>query len=222
MPARARVLEMGCAHGAIILIIAKRRAFFWRGGGTGLKNLPPIRGMDINPDLIELARSNAGLNGLSGSTDFFVADLREHRSFSPSEAYDAVIMNPPYDEPGRSRPSASEAESIAMHGDCCTLEDVVSAAKYLLRNGGRLFLVIRAKRAGELSALLHWRNVKLKRIRAVYPKPDRAASVVLVEAARASGDGVIVEPPLFIYGEDGEYTKQLLAAYRLEEPRCRS
>jgi tRNA1(Val) A37 N6-methylase TrmN6 len=46
---------------------------------------------------------------------------------------------------------------------------------------------------------------------------------VLVEAKRASGDGIVVEPPLFIYGDDGNYTEELLAAYRLEEDgQCRS
>jgi tRNA1(Val) A37 N6-methylase TrmN6 len=59
-------------------------------------------------------------------------------------------------------------------------------------------------------------------MRAVHPKPGRAASVVLVEASRASGDGLVVEPPLFIYGADGNYTEELLDAYRLEEPgQCR-
>jgi len=66
---------------------------------------------------------------------------------------------------------------------------------------------------GELFHILSEQNVKPKRLRAVHPKPDRQASVVLVEAVRASGDGIIVEPPLFICGRDGKYTEELLAAY---------
>jgi tRNA1(Val) A37 N6-methylase TrmN6 len=130
-------------------------------------------------------------------------------------------MNPPYDEPGSSRPSPDAAMATAMHGEQCALEDVVACAKYLLRNGGKFFLVMRAGRLGELFCLLYRHNVKPKRMRAVHPKPDRGASVVLVEARRASGDGLAVEPPLFIYGADGNYTEELLNAYRLEEPsRC--
>ena len=44
---------------------------------------------------------------------------------------------------------------------------------------------------------------------------------MLVEATRASGEGMRIEPPLFIYGEDGKYTEDLLAAYRLEDEPCR-
>ncbi|MDR1580346.1 MAG: methyltransferase [Synergistaceae bacterium] len=202
---RAKVMELGCAHGAVSLIMARRapRAFF--------------EGIDINPSLVELALRNARLNGMEERVSFSAADLREHRRDFEAETYDTVVMNPPYDEPGSSRPSPDAGMATAMHGEQCTLEDAVICAKYLLRNGGKFFLVMRAKRLGELFCLLHRHNVKPKRMRAVHPKPGRAASVVLVEAKRASGDGVSVEPPLFIYGADGNYTEELLAAYKLED-----
>ena len=208
---RARVMEMGCAHGAISLILAKRMLASARPG-----EFHPIEGIDINPALVIMAKENALLNGLSDRVSFMAADLREYKSLYLAGTYDAVIMNPPYDEPGKSRRSANESVSAAMHGDLCTLRDVAAAAKYLLRNGGSLFLVIRAKRLAELSFILHEHNVRVKKIRAVHPKPDRDASVVLVKAVRASGDGVTVEPPMFIYGEDGEYTETLLGAYRID------
>jgi tRNA1(Val) A37 N6-methylase TrmN6 len=209
---RRRVAEMGCAHGAISLILARRT--------------PSARfdAFDINSELIEMARENAAINGLSGRVSFFVSDLRRHRENFTPESYDAVVMNPPYDEPGTSRPSPCAAMASALHGGACTLSDVVACAKFLLRNGGKFFVVMRANRLGELFSLLYEHNVKPKRFRPVYPKPDRPASVVLVEAVRASGDGLVTEPPLFIYGPDGEYTDELLAAYRLDDggARCRS
>ncbi|MDR1133852.1 MAG: methyltransferase [Synergistaceae bacterium] len=208
--ARARVMDLGCAHGAVGLIMARRtpEAVF--------------EGIDINPSLVELALRNARLNGLEERVSFSVSDLRAHRRNFTAESYDAVVTNPPYDEPGTSRPSPDAAMATAMHGGQCALADVIACAKYLLRNRGKLFLVMRAKRLGELFCLLNRHNVKPKRMRAVHPKPGRVASVVLVEASRASGDGLVVEPPLFIYGADGNYTEELLDAYRLEEPgRCR-
>ncbi|MDR1651081.1 MAG: tRNA1(Val) (adenine(37)-N6)-methyltransferase [Synergistaceae bacterium] len=200
-----RVLEMGCAHGAISLILAKRCP------GANFD------AFDIDPELVSMARKNAELNGLSGRISFFVSDLREHRSNFAPQSYDVVVMNPPYDEAGTSRPSPDEVMARAMHGASCTLSEVVLCARYLLRNGGRFFLVVRANRLGELCSLLYSGNVKPKRVRAVHPKPGRRASVVIVEAVRASGDGLAVEPPLFIYGEDGEYTPSLLQAYSLAD-----
>ncbi|MDR1471470.1 MAG: methyltransferase [Synergistaceae bacterium] len=199
---RSRVVEMGCAHGAVSIILSRRTPS------------ARIDAFDINRELIDMARENARLNS-AGGVSFFVSDLRGHRENFRPESYDAVVMNPPYDEPGRCRPSSDAAMASAMHGGACTLSEVVRCAKYLLRNRGKFFLVMRAKRIAELFSLLHEHNVRPKRFRMVHPKPGRDASVALVEAARASGDGVMAEPPLFVYGPDGEYTEQLLAAYRI-------
>ena len=65
-----RILEIGCAHGAISLILAKRGTL-----------LPPrgfdVTGVDIRPDLVELARANAESNGLKA--EFVAADVREYK-----------------------------------------------------------------------------------------------------------------------------------------------
>jgi tRNA1(Val) A37 N6-methylase TrmN6 len=217
--ANSRAIELGCAHGAVALILAARRALSRK---EPPRPAPPIEAVDINPEFIDMAKRNAELNGLSGEVRFRVSDIREHRRDFECGAYDAVIMNPPYVEAGRGRPGPNEAMARARHGSSCSLADVAAAAKFLLRNGGKFYIVIRALRAAELFSLLYARNVKPKRARFVHPKPDREASSVLVEAVRASGDGIAVEPPLFIYGPDGEYTDGLLEAYRLGDAPCRS
>lgn len=214
---RSKVLEMGCAQGAISLILAKRRSL----EAAGRNDMPTIEGIDIQESLIDLAKKNAALNDLDGQVDFYVRDLRNFRADYETGTFDVVIMNPPYDEQGRSRPSPSDAMASAMHGSDCTLSEVVAASRYLLKNGGKLFLVIRAKRIGELFTLLSEANVRPKRMRTVHPKPNREASVVLIEAVRASGEGLTVEPPLFICGDDGTYTGELLAAYKLRAESCR-
>lgn len=212
---RDAVLELGCAQGAVSLIIAKRRSL--AGGGN---HSPKIQGIDIQEELIEMAGRNAALNNLEDYVDFQVRDLRECRTHYRAGTFGAVIMNPPYDEPLRSNPSQSTSLAAARHGSECSLSDVVCASRFLLKNGGKLFLVIRAKRVNELFFLLTDAGIRPKRIRSVHPKPDRAASVVLVEAMRDAGEGLIIEPPLFIHGTDGEYTAELLAAYRLEPAGC--
>ena len=212
-----RAVEFGCAHGAVSLIIARRLKDGREASGRAGAPFWPIDAFDINPSLIGLAKENAALNGLSGEVNFFTADLRECRDNFEAGSYDAVVMNPPYDEPDKSRPSPVGAMASALHWASCCLADVVGAARYLLKNGGKFFLVMRAKRTAELFSLLNQSNVRPKRLRVVHPRPGRAASVVLVEAVRASGDGLVIEPPLFILGSDGKYTPDLLEAYRLGE-----
>ena len=63
-----RILEIGCAHGAISLILAKRGTLLSPRGFD-------VTGVDIRPDLVELARANAESNGLKA--EFVAADVRE-------------------------------------------------------------------------------------------------------------------------------------------------
>jgi Predicted O-methyltransferase len=61
-----------------------------------------------------------------------------------------------------------------------------------------------------------WTNTTLrpKSSGQVHPKPGAEASVVLIEAVRASKHGLRIEAPLFVLDEDGKETPQLLEAYR--------
>lgn len=188
-----RILELGCAHGAVSLILARR----------GFK----IEGADIQPHLIELAKDNADFNGLSELAVFYQADLRDYRKVWSAQTFDRVVVNPPYGEPRTDCASPSESRAAALHGSECSLEDVVAAAKFLLDNRGRLDLVMRAVRAAELIALLDKYNLAPKIFRAVYTKPRTEAAVVLIEAVRAGGKGLTIEPPLFVLDENGQETR---------------
>ena len=212
---RERILELGAAHGALSLLLAHRLRV--RGP---LDPALRVRGLEIQGELVDLARSNARAAGLDSWVSFDPGDLRDRKAWDTPPPYDVVVANPPYEDPDRSRPSLREGVALAVHGLTCSLEDLVRAARNCLRSRGRLFLVMRAQRLGELAALLRQHRLEPKRLRAVHPKPDRAASVVLLEAMRDGGPGLVVEPPLFIHGPDGAYTKDLLRAYRPEEAPC--
>lgn len=194
-----KILEIGCAHGAVSLILAKRGF--------------DVTGVDIRRDLVELACENAALNGLAAK--FFPADAREYKKIAPPQSFDRIVVNPPYDEAENSRVSPSEGRAAAMHGSCCTLEDVIKAAHYLLKNRGRLDLVMRGDRIGELFAMLDRYKTPPKKLRCVHPKPGSRASVALVEAMRSGAQGLVIEPPMFIRGADGEETAELKEAYEI-------
>lgn len=198
-----RILELGCAHGAISLILAKR----------GFET----EGIDIQEHLITLAKENARINGLETLTHFFTGDLREYKKISKAQSYDRVVVNPPYTEAGKCNASPHIPLAAALHGTECTLADVVSAARYLLKNKGRLDMVIRAERSGELISMLTGANIAPKRLQPVYPDPASPASAVLIEAVRAAGQGLKAEPPIFIRDNDGCETPELKAAYTIRE-----
>jgi len=203
------VLEIGCATGAISLITAYR-----------FSSIPSILGMDIQSELVRLAEGNARRNGLADRVSFLEGDVRRVRTFLPAQSFDVVITNPPYEASERGRLSASHSERVARQEVACSLEEVVSACRYLLRNRGRLYLVFKAERACELFVCLSGKGIEPKRARWVHPLPQRKASVVLVEALRGGRPGMIVEPPLFIHDAAGQYTGEFLSAYTKEGLPC--
>lgn len=201
-----RVLELGCAHGGVSLILAKR--------------FPETRfeGLDVQPRLIELARENAARNGLTANARFATGDLREHRRLYEHQSFDAIVVNPPYEDPGFGRRAEAATNRLARQGEMCSLAGVCDAARFLLKNGGRLYMVMRALRLAETLALLRARNLEPRELLMVHPAPGKNASVFLVEARRNGGAAVTVPPPLFIYDEKGEYTPELRHFYAPEPP----
>ena len=204
--ARDRVMELGCAHGGISLILAKRCS------GAA------FTGIDIQNELIELARKNASENGLEERTDFKCRDLREVRQSFTHQSFDVVVVNPPYEDPGRGRRSDHETNRLARQGEECSFEDVAEAARFLLKNKGRLFMVMRALRLAETMSLLRASKIEPRTLLMVHPTPKKCASVFLLEAVRDGGPALSVLPPLYIYGDNGHYTERLLEFYAPEVP----
>lgn len=204
-----RIMELGCAHGAVLFILARK-----------YPDASAFEGLEIREDLVEMARENARTNGLEGRVGISQGDLREIRKRYPAESFDVVLMNPPYNDPERSRVSPHSVNAVARHGTVCTLADVFSAASFLLKPRGRFYLVLCATRAVEALTLLVQKGLEPKRIRFVHPVPGKEASTFLLSAMKQGRRGIVVDPPLIISDEHGNYTPELLAAYRLESPPC--
>lgn len=203
---RERILEIGCAHGAVSLILAKR----------GFS----VEGVDIQPHLVKMASENAKYNGLSETARFRTGDIRRHRELWEAQSFCRIVVNPPYFSPKSGSLSPSKAIATAMNGSECSLEDVVSACRFLLKNKGYLDIVIHAARAAELLALLDKYGIAPKVMLPVYPGPGKEASVVLLEAVRGSSHGLRIRAPLFVLDEEGNETDSLLEAYRLGGAPC--
>lgn len=204
-----RVLEMGCAHGAVLLILARK-----------YPQVSRFDGLEICKDLAEMALENARANGLDDRTTFTHGDLRDIKNLYPAGSFDVVLMNPPYNDPGKSRVSPHSIKAAARHGTACTLSDVAWAASFLLKPRGRFYLVLRASRVAEALGIFKEGGLEPKRIRFVHPSPGKDASAFLMAAMSGGKTGLVVDPPLFITDESGDYTPELLAAYCLEAPPC--
>ena len=108
--------------------------------------------------------------------------------------------------------------SIARHEILITMEDIIREASYLLKDGGSFTFVQRTERFIETLDLLKKYNLSPKRIRFVYPKMDKESYIFLIDARKNGSDhGLKFLAPLYIYSEDGDYSKEILSYFHYGE-----
>ena len=106
-----------------------------------------------------------------------------------------------------------EHKVIARHEKMITLEEIVSLAKYLLKNNGVLAMVHRTDRLIEIISLFQKYGLEIKKLRFVYPKLNCESNMVLIEGRKSGKVGLKLLPPLYAHNEDGSYTNEVLKMF---------
>ncbi len=85
IPPNSRILDVGCGTGCISVALAKNL------------HTCAVIAVDIDPDAVEITKSNAALNGVSGRVSAFVGNMYSLSFSTQIEApFDVVVSNPPY------------------------------------------------------------------------------------------------------------------------------
>lgn len=198
----AHVADLGTATGIMPLLLAEREPSAC------------FVGVELQPQLADLARENVTINRLDEHIDIVNCDLRNLavEKILGHEAFDVVVSNPPYRRLGTGKVAPESERAICRHEENGGLIDFVAAAYYLLKNGGRCFFVYIPERLPELLCELQKCRLEPKRLRMVHSRNDSAATLVLVEARRNGKPGLQVEPPLIIY-DGNNYTTEVEALF---------
>ena len=135
--AGARVLELGCGVGVALLCLAHRV--------PGLK----ATGLELQPELADLARANAAANALEahivdGDVALLPPELR-------AQSFDHVMANPPYFERAHGS-TARDAGRETGRGEGIALSLWVDAAIRRLAPGGRFWMIQRTARVPDILA----------------------------------------------------------------------
>lgn len=201
---RQNVLELGTGTGVIPLLIADEVAH--------------VEAVELSPVMADLASRNVWMNELEQKITVRQGDYRDIRSMYPAESFDLVLANPPYRPVAHGQANKIQEIARARHEFTATLADVVTAARYALRFGGRFAMVHLPERLGEILVSLHAHQMEAKRLQMVQPKAEKAPNMMLVEAVvGAAPGGLKVLPPLIVHEADGGYTEAIRRIYGLTE-----
>ena len=175
-----------------------------------LRTKARIFGVELQKDIFELGYDSILENKLDNQIELMNLDVLEIPKKIDAEVYDIVTCNPPYFKYNDSSlVNDNLSMTIARHEVCIKLDDIVRIAKYLLKNGGTFSLVHRPERIIEIINLLQKYGFEPKKMQLVYPKIEKDANMVLVEAVKNGKSGLKLLKPLIIYDENGKYYKNI-------------
>ena len=184
-----RVIEAGCGPGAVLTQVAVRCP------DVGLF------GLEREPDIAALARRNIEANGLDDRADVRLGDVAAGFRALDLPPFDWAISNPPFfDDPGRLRPPSPERRAAWMADD--GLAAWIGFLLKAVREGGRIVMIHRAERLGDILALLAPKAGSFA-IRPVHPFADQPAKRVLVQAIKTGKGPLRLLPPLVLHDREG-------------------
>lgn len=200
----AKVVDLGTGTGIIPMLIA------------GKSEASEIIGVEIQEEVYEMATRSVRLNNLEDRVRIINADIKTIDKELEVHGYHVVTSNPPYMHmDGIKNPNDKKA--ISRHEVLCNLEDVIRAASRLTMPKGKFFMIHRPTRLVDIIDLGRKYRLEPKQIQFIHPRANKAPNLMLVEFAKDGRPELKILDPLYVYGEDGNYTEELKAIYANED-----
>jgi tRNA1(Val) A37 N6-methylase TrmN6 len=191
------IVDLCSGNGAVALMLTER-------------SKAKITEVELQPRLHDMAVRSVEINGLENQVECLLGDAKSSPELLGQGQFDTVTCNPPYFSKGQTtRQNPNRHLALARHEIEITLDDVVRVSSQLLKQKGKAAFVHRPDRLMDLLIAMRQYRLEPKRLCYVYPKKGRDANIILVEGIKDGKSGLKVHPPLFVYGEDGHYTKEL-------------
>jgi tRNA1(Val) A37 N6-methylase TrmN6 len=202
-PARAgdHVLDLGAGAGAASLCLARR--------------VPDCRvtGLEIDPAMVSIARTNAAENGFGERIAFHVGNVAAPPKALRPESFDAVMLNPPYRAEGSGTASPDAIKQRANEEGEADLRVWLGTALEMVKPKGAVVIVHRADRLDEIVALLQGKAGEIA-VLPLWPKAGKPAKRVVLRARKGIRTGTAMLPGLVLHERDGKYTPAAEAVLR--------
>ncbi len=160
-----------------------------------------IYGFELQKNIYDLAKDSVKENNLDNQIKIINDNLVNVAEYLGDECADVVTCNPPYFkyDINSSLINENEEKAIARHEIAMNLDELVKAAKYILKEKAPLYLVHRCDRLEEIVDTLNKYGFKIKKLQFIYAGFDKEAIMVLIKATKNGKSGSLkVLPPIDI------------------------
>ncbi len=195
------VLDL-CSGGGIIPILLSHKS-----------SAKSITGLEIVPEVAEMASRSIMLNKISDKVCMICGDLKNGVSLFGKGGFDNITCNPPYKKAHGGIENKDDIITVARHEVLCCLEDIISVSADLLKPYGKLSMIHRPERLVDIITLMKKYRLEPKRLQFIHPSPSKTATMILIEGAKLQKPNLFLEPPLYVHDEKGEYTDEINKIY---------
>ncbi|WPM31870.1 methyltransferase [Hydrogenobacter sp. T-2] len=185
----SKVLDLGAGFGTLSILIS-------------LKYSCKVWAMERNPIMLQLLRENIKLNKLEDKIHVLDLDLRHIQDYLKAQSFDVVVANPPFYK-------GSLSTNEYHHETDTSLEDFIKTASFLLKDGRHFNLLVASNRLTEAIIFMKKYRLEIESLRFFYPKLYKNAKIVCIHALKNLRPLPVVEKPLIINEESGEYTQEV-------------
>jgi len=194
--AGSEVLELGAGAGVASLCLAARVA--------GIR----VTGIEIDPELVQLANENAVRNAMADGLRFEQAEIAEFAA--RGRAFDHVFFNPPF-HPDTGQVSPSVARDRATRDVSQAVQEWTRAALAMTKHDGTVTAIIRADRADDMrEAACPYGGVVFP----LFPRLGQDPKRVIVRIVKSPGPGFAFADGLVLHEADGRNTDSAEAVLR--------
>lgn len=190
VPRGAKVLDIGTGTAIIpLLLSAKTDAFH-------------LTGIEIQPDMAEMAGRSIMLNGLEDKIDIVCENICDAVTVFGKASFDVIVTNPPYKRSGSGIQNLSDSKTIARHEIAGTLEDFIRVSADLLKPRGHFNMICRPERLCDTIEAMRKYKIEPKELTMVHSDYRKPPVMFILHAVKGGGKNLVVKEPLLIENTD--------------------
>ena len=197
-----KVIDLACGNAPIPMLLYN-------------KTKANIYGIELQKCIYDLGIKSINENKLNDRINLLWGDVREVNKYFNSDSFDTVLCNPPYFVNYSNNMINNDLiKARARHELTLNIDDVLKAARYLLKNGGNLAIVHRTDRFIEIIEKFRKYGLEPKKIQFIYSKNNKNSDLFLIEGIKNGRDGLKVLPNLVLHNDDGTYKDNIRKMFK--------